>query len=202
MIRVMRNLCAMLLAAALLFTGCGEGTPDPQETVATEESVPTSFALGGTLPELTFTDAQGTEFCVQDILEEKKLVVLNFWFAECGWCRKEFPVMEVAYQYFREDVEILAVNPYDSQEVITAFQKENGLTFPMLSCYEDLADAFGVNGYPTSVCIDREGKISLIHAGAITDAQVFESLFETYTQEGYRSRVYNSIYEIIQSADE
>jgi peroxiredoxin len=194
------SLIACTLSVVLL-AGCGASqereTEKPSVTEATGSTIPTSLTLGATLPDLTFTDGEGRTVSVQSILEEKKLVVLNFWFADCGWCRKEFPVMEVAYQSHREDVEILAVNPYDSEAAIADFQKENSLSFPMLSCSEELAVAFGVNGYPTSVCIDREGKISMIHAGAITDAEVFSRLFETYTSPDYRSRVYNSIYEIM-----
>ena len=197
----MISLVALGLSLTLL-TGCGASSEKETVTTApseaTEATLPTSLTLGATLPELSFTDGEGKTVSVQSLLEEKKLVVLNFWFADCGWCRKEFPVMEVAYQQYRQDVEILAINPYDSEAAIAAFQKENSLSFPMLSCSEELARVFGVNGYPTSVCIDREGKISMIHAGAITDAEVFTRLFETYTSPDYRSRVYNSIYEIME----
>ncbi len=188
--------------SVLLLGGCGasveQETENPSVSNTTKATVPTSLTLGVSLPELTFTDGEGKTVSIQALLKEKKLVVLNFWFADCGWCRKEFPVMEVAYQQYRQDVEILAINPYDSEAAIADFQKENSLSFPMLSCSEELAVAFGVNGYPTSVCIDREGKISMIHAGAITDAEVFSRLFETYTSPDYRSRVYNSIYEIME----
>ena len=202
------RLMAVLALFGLLFAGCSEEkaeqsevqttTQAPQPTDDTANStLPTSTTLGGRAPNLTFTDAQGDTITLESLLGEKKLVVLNFWFADCGWCRREFPVMEVSYQRFREDVEILALNPYDSQQTIAAFQEESSLSFPMLSCSPDLARAFGVNGYPTSVCIDREGTISLIHAGAITDTAVFDKLFETYTASDYRSRVFNSVNELL-----
>lgn len=199
-----RSVIAAVMLLALLFSGCAEEKQEPTSTPETstvpqqsEETVATSTTLGGRVPEMTFTDAQGNEISLETLLQEKKLVVLNFWFADCGWCRKEFPVMEVSYQRYRSDVEILALNPYDSEDTIAAFQEENSLSFPMLSCSRDLAIAFGINGYPTSVCIDREGTISLIHSGAITDTAVFDQLFETYTAEDYRSRVFNSITELI-----
>lgn len=196
------RLWALTVLLALVLCGCSEQEVVPKDTTSATETtpvqtIPTSLNVGSKIPELTFTDAQGKEISVQELLQEKKLVVLNFWFADCGWCRKEFPVMELAYQRFREDVEILAVNPFDSQDVITAFQEENSLSFPMLRCPEELAYAFRVNGYPTSVCIDREGTVSLIHSGAITDVSVFIKLFETYTDENYQSRVFNSVNEIL-----
>ena len=59
--------------------------------------------------------------------------------------------MEVSYQRFREDMEILALNPYDSAADIDAFQKEHSLTMPMGSCSQELAYALGVNGYNSRV---------------------------------------------------
>ena len=199
--RALVRVCAVVSLVVLL-AGCGDPSPVQTEaTLPTEgsmvQAIPTSLTLGGAAPELTFTDAQGNVISLKELLKEKKLVVLNFWFVDCGWCRKEFPVMEVSYQRFRENVEILAVNPYDSREDIAAFREENGLSFPMVSCSEELALVFGINGYPTSVCIDRDGTISLIHSGAITDPSVFDKLFETYTSADYRSRVFNTVQEIL-----
>ena len=104
--------------------------------------------------------------------------------------------MEASYQQYRQDVEILALNPYDSQAAITAFQQEHSLSMPMASCSRDLTVAFGINGYPTSVVIDRDGTICMIHAGAITQKEVFDKLFETFTAEDYTPRLYRSIQDL------
>ena len=149
------------------------------------------------MPELTVTTAQGETLALSELLQQKKMVVLNFWFADCIWCIREFPVMEVAYQKYKQDAEILALNPYDPQQHIPAFQQEHSLSFPMASCSRDLAVTFGVNSYPTSVVIDREGKICLIHTGAITESRVFDKLFATFTAEDYTSKVYHSINELL-----
>ena len=67
----------------------------------------------------------------------------------------------------------------------------------MASCGRDLALAFGIGSYPTSVVIDRDGRICLIHTGAITETQVFNKLFETFTADDYTPKVYNSIDELL-----
>ena len=188
------RILAVLLALSLLLAGCGK-TADPEEVTLPALSGP--IALGDKMPELSVTTTQGETLQLSQLLREKKLVVLNFWFADCIWCIREFPVMEVSYQRFREDMEILALNPYDSASDIAAFQQEHSLTMPMGACSQELAYALGVNGYPTSVVIDREGTVCLIHPGAITDVAVFDKLFETFTAEDYTPKIYNSIDELL-----
>ena len=189
---------AFLLAFALIlcFTGCGsEETPVSTTQTQAEDM---GFSLGQKLPDLTVTTQDGREMNVAQLLGEKKLVVLNFWFESCTWCQKEFPVMELGYQRYKDDVEILAVNPVDGAEDISAFAADSGYGFPMAACSRDLALAFGIGGYPTSVFIDREGRVSLVHAGAITDSNVFYQVFEHYTAEDYTSASYGSISEILE----
>lgn len=193
MTKVCKLFCGALVLAVLL-SGCGAGDTaqtNPAQSTNPQQSGP--LTLGDKMPELTVTTAQGETLALSELLEQKKLVVLNFWFADCIWCIREFPVMEASYQQYRQDVEILALNPYDAPEKIVEFQKDHSLSFPMASCSHDLAMAFGVTGYPTSVVIDRNGTVCMIHPGAITDKKVFDKLFETFTAEDYSPRLYSSI---------
>lgn len=187
-------LCVIL--SLMLLAGCGEKTAPTTEPEVTQQQTE-AFTLGAQMPELTVTTAQGETLLLSDLLEQKKAVVLNFWFADCIWCIREFPVMEASYQKYRQDVEIVALSPYDAPEEIVAFQQEHSLSFPMAACSRDLTIAFGIGSYPTSVVIDRDGRICLIHTGAITQSQVFDKLFETFTAEDYAPRVYNSINELL-----
>ena len=190
---------AILLAFVLMLCFCGcESEKTSISTTQPTDSVDVGFALGQKMPDLTVTTSDGQERNVSQLLQEKKLVVLNFWFENCSWCQKEFPAMELGYQQYKDHVEILAVNPIDGAENVSAFAESSSYSFPMASCSRDLALAFGIGGYPTSVFIDREGRISLIHAGAITDSNVFYQVFEHYTSEDYVSKSYVSIAEILE----
>ena len=193
--------CSKLLSilfALMLLVGCaGSETPETEPGLSLSDQLTGPLALGDQMPELTVTTAEGETLVLSQLLQQKKLVVLNFWYADCIWCIREFPVMEVSYQKYKQDVEILALNPYDASQTIAAFQEEHSLSFPMASCSQDLTMAFGVNGYPTSVIIDREGTICLIHPGAITDVRVFDRLFEVFTAENYAPKLYHSINDLI-----
>lgn len=105
-------------------------------------------------------------------------------------------MLELAYQRYREDVEVLALDPLDTAQEVAAFAQSHSLTMPLAACPNSLATGLGIRSYPTSVFIDRDGIICLIHAGAITDVQVFYDAFETFTAEDYQRKTYNSITEL------
>lgn len=209
----MKKILALLLAVSALLGGCIAG-PTPAETIPpsspatlpTEETAPTNpteetapptgFTPGFVMPDFQVTTAKGEELSLHELLQEKNLVVLNFWFADCPWCLKEFPAIEVSYQRYRSDIEILALNPYDSTSVIASFMEESRLTFPGASCAPELAQRLSVRAYPTSVFIDREGKISLIHTGALSDSRIWDRVFEFYTRDDYRHQVFAHIEDI------
>lgn len=198
--KIIKLLC-ILVSAVMLFAGCAaedvQITEPFQQGTQPDTQYSGPLSLGDKMPELTVTTVNGETLLLSELLQSKKMVVLNFWFADCIWCIREFPVMEASYQQYREDVEILALNPYDAPADIAAFQQEHSLSFPMASCSQDLTMAFGVSGYPTSVVIDRDGTICLIHPGAVTEKQVFDRLFETFTAPDYSPKLYHSISELL-----
>lgn len=197
---MMKRILALALLAVLL-TGCGgagggdaEYSTLPAATPSMDDVFP---GLGGVMPEMTVTTTEGEELTLSELLEEKKLVVLNFWFADCVWCRKEFPVMELAYQRYQEDVEIIALNPVDPAQAIEVFRKSGSLSFPMAECPRSWTVEMGVTAYPTSVFIDRDGVVCLIHTGAITSSEDFYKVFETFTADDYQRKIYRSIDELV-----
>jgi peroxiredoxin len=193
----MKRILALLLMV-LLLAGCAEAGGPEDTTLPPMTDLPTSFkGLGEKMPEMTVNTADGRALKLTEILKEKELVVLNFWFEDCPWCVKEFPVLELAYQNHREDVEILALNPADGAEDVKAFQDKYSLTFPMAACPRSWATECGVSAYPTSVFIDRDGVVCLIHVGAITTAYTWEKVFAAFTGDDYQRRIYTSVEQIL-----
>lgn len=144
------------------------------------------YKLGSLVGDFTVTTPDGTEYVLSELLKEKKAVVLNFWYTQCQPCRNEFPYMQEAYEAYSDEIEILAMNPVNTEnEEIEAFQKELDLTFPMAACDPDWEKAMQLTAYPTTVVIDRFGTIALIHKGSITDAQTFVNIFDFFAAEDY-----------------
>ena len=195
----MKRVVALILAV-LLLSGCTAGAPDatPDAAQPTTGTLPNRFSgLGGQMPELTVNTANGQSLTISQLLQEKKLIVLNFWFEDCPWCLKEFPAMEVAYQKYRDDVQIIALNPADGAEAVKAFQESRGMSISMAACSANLARQCGVAAYPTSLFIDRNGTVCLIHVGAVTTSGAWESLFDAFVGDDYEQKIYNSAEDIL-----
>jgi thiol-disulfide isomerase/thioredoxin len=92
---------------------------------------------------------------------EGKVVFLNFWATWCGPCRQEMPSMEVLYQRFKnQGLEMLAVNYQEGQKDVAAFMKNYKLSFPAgLDSSGQIGGIYGIEAFPTTYIIDREGYI-------------------------------------------
>ena len=159
-----------------------------------------SMKLGDVMPDFTVTTPDGEKVTLSKMLEEKDMVLINFWYTTCSWCVTEFPYMEQAYQQYKDKVGIVAVNPLgESDAAIKAFPSNYSLdlSFPLAACPTSWAASFGITGYPTSVIVDRYGVVTLIESGAITSLNPFTSLFETMTADDYQQKLYGSVGELI-----
>ena len=154
-----------------------------------EELSAATVGVGDVMYDFTVMTADGNEITLSEILETKKLVVLNFWYTTCSWCLEEFPIMNEVYEDYKDDVEIIALDPMDDIASVKTFQEQQRLSFPMASCPASWAAIFGVQGYPTSVFIDRYGVVCLVEAGAITSKRPFISAFDHFTAENYKQKL-------------
>lgn len=184
------------LLLCLSMAGCGESQQEQSTPNKVQDFSGMTLKLGNQMPDFTVRDVDGTEYGLYDLLEQKQMVMLNFWFIDCPYCVMEFPHMDAAYGQYGDSVEILAMNPFDSDEDIQSFGKEEDLHFAL--CGEDLglSDAFGVRGYPTTVIIDRFGIVCLVQAGAVPYEEVFLQVFAHFTADSYETELFNSITEI------
>ena len=150
-----------------------------------------SLGLGDVMYDFSVTTPDGTTVTLSEILKEKKMVMLNFWFSTCGPCASEFPYMEEAYQLYKDNMEIIAMSPsfYDDNASVSAYQKSMGLSFPMAVCNDNWPGAFGITGYPTSIVVDRYGVICLIEVGGVTSLSPFDSTFKHFTADDYQQRL-------------
>lgn len=96
-------------------------------------------------------------------LRGKKAVVLNFWFPSCPPCRAEAPALETLWKQYQNDVELVGVfvpNPVDNEQTALNFLREFGVTYPNITDVKgEAALEYGINGFPTTVFITKEGRV-------------------------------------------
>jgi peroxiredoxin len=90
-----------------------------------------------------------------------RIVLLNFWTTWCPPCRVEMPSMERLHREFMsQGLVVLAVDIRESPKQVARFMKEFRLSFPpLLDTDGEVAARYRVQGIPTTVLIDRGGRI-------------------------------------------
>ena len=163
----------------------------------TDENIPSGklYQLGDVMYDFTVQTCNGQSVQLSKVLEEKRMVLLNFWATWCGPCKSEFPAMQNAYVEEKVVVSVLAVSTTDTQAAVSDYQEENGLTFDMAG-ETDLPSRFGVSAVPVSIVIDRYGVICLIEVVSLDSEKMFTNTFEVFTQDNYQQKLYNSFEEL------
>jgi len=122
--------------------------------------------------DFTLTDLQGRSFNLRE--QRGKAVLLNFWATWCGPCRDEMPYIEKLYRDFKDKgLIVLGVND-EEPEVARSFLAENEITFPSLVDERGGSHwLYRVAGIPTTILIDKEGKIAARLVGYSSGSEDF-----------------------------
>lgn len=85
----------------------------------------------------------------------------------------------------------LSIDPGETEAVLSAYARENGMTFPAGSDNDSrLACAFPVMFIPASVAVYRFGSVAAVETGAMTGAEGLTELFDGFLSDDHpRTRV-------------
>ena len=144
-------------ALAIALTAC-EGKPThtaPNAAAATTPGQP----LAPPAPAFSGRALDGEPLDLVGLRGE--VVLLNVWATWCEPCRKEMPELQVLYARHRErgfQVVGVSVDAARLAAEVRAVVLRFGLRYPNIHDPDNsVSRAFKVNGYPTSVLIDRAG---------------------------------------------
>jgi peroxiredoxin len=126
---------------------------------------------GQMMPDLPLKSLDGKEQTLGSY--RGNTLLLCFFTSWCGPCQAEAPHLEAEYwQKMRPQgvivigIDVAQAEQGDATEKAREFQKRHRLTYPVLVDSDGEAQrAFGVNAFPTTAVVDREGRIRYIEAG-------------------------------------
>lgn len=110
-----------------------------------------------------------------------KIVFLNFWATWCPTCVVEMPSMEKLHQQFKDqNFAMIAVNLKESETQVKSFFEKLQLSFTaLLDSSGEVASGLAVNALPTTLFLDKEGRIMGVALGPREwDNQESIALFE------------------------
>ena len=167
-----------LIGAALgylVFFGLPDRDSEPPSATAVPISVG-GIEIGSDAPDFELTAITGETLSSSEL--RGKVVLLNFWATWCARCRAEMPLLQAAYDAQSDQgLVVLGIDFDEPAELVMEFGNELGLTFPLLlDPGGAVQELFRVRGYPTSVVLDREGRVAAYHIGVLAESQLYDYL--------------------------
>ncbi len=126
-----------------------------------------------------------------DLADERgKVVVLNVYASWCPPCRAEMPtVVELADHADPGEVTYLGVNIRDNDSAARAFGENFGIDFPSFADPSSavllaLSDELGPYSLPSTVVLDRAGRVAALVLGKIPGAVTLQDVVDDVVAEG------------------
>ena len=194
MARRRRLLAGALGALVVVLAGCSTtpATPSATSTTAGYTSADGStktWPVGARTGPVTLsgTDADGT---VRDVAAWRgDVVLLNTWYAGCPPCRAEAPdLVAIANADAPRGLRVLGINSTDAAGTAAAFARQFSLPYPTIidtdgSAIAALQGVVPLNAVPTTVLLDRQGRVAARILGRI-DPSTVRSIVDQLLAEG------------------
>lgn len=185
----------VMAAAVLALTACGgaEATESGAGFVGGDGSIvvidPSDRQPA---PALAGTTLTGEEYVLAD--DRGDIVVLNVWASWCAPCRAEAPELQEVWADVQDQgVRFIGLNTRDSNLAAQRFVETMGLTFPSVEDTDGrlqllFADSLPPQAIPSTLVIDREGRVAARMLGKVSAATLRGVIDEVDTMDSGPAR--------------
>jgi peroxiredoxin len=130
----------------------------------------THIVAGSSAPKFSLKSLDGRDFSLSPSLERGP-VLLAFFKIGCPTCQYAFPFLERLYQRFKNpNISIIGISQ-NGPEKTGNFNKEYGVTFPVLIDEESkgyvVSNAYGLTNVPTIILVDTDGSVIVSSMGFV-----------------------------------
>lgn len=106
-----------------------------------------------------------------------EVVAINYWASWCGPCWEETPMLvRLSREFGNRGFAIVGVatDERTSQEVPSAvrnFVEKLNVSYPIAMMVPMSQMAYGMEGMPTTILVDREGRVAQTYVGALKESR-------------------------------
>jgi peroxiredoxin len=120
------------------------------------------LAVGNEPVQFTVKGIKGEKLSPADF--KGKVLLIDFWATWCGPCVAEMPnVKDVYKKYHSKGFEIVGISLDQSRDKLDAYIQQQGIEWPQYFdgkfWNNDIAQMYGIKSIPTTLLVDRRGKI-------------------------------------------
>jgi len=111
-------------------------------------------------PDFTLQTVEGQEVTLSGL--RGKVVLLDFWATWCGPCKESIPHLTQLYKNYQDkgfELIGMSLDKSGEMEMVRRFVKSMDIPYPIIMTPEDVARNYKITGIPTTVLIDKEGKV-------------------------------------------
>jgi thiol-disulfide isomerase/thioredoxin len=102
-----------------------------------------------------------------------KVAVVDLWATWCHPCAEEVPMYNQLYNAFEgQEVAVVGIAVQSPSGDIPSKVRQLGIKYPVLIGNDQALNAFGrIQGYPTTIVMDKEGKIYKQYLGSVPNKE-------------------------------
>ncbi len=194
-VRAFAAVCATLLAVGLL-AGCASDPLAEQY----RDGADTNYISGNGVYKEFAPDERGKPVVFEGESDSGAAIsskdyagtvyVVNFWYGGCPPCRDEAPDLErLSQDYASQGVAFLGVNTYDQVDTARAFARKWSVSYPSIidvntvAVQSAFAGSVPPNAVPTTLVVDREGRVAARWSGGLSDPSILASMIDRVLAE-------------------
>lgn len=116
-----------------------------------------------------------------------QVVLLDFWATWCPPCVASIPHLQHLHETYSGDgLAVVGVNQEpNAREPVRQFLRRRGLSFPNVAdAGRGVARRYGVYTYPTTVLVDRHGRIARRYRGTVSAARLERDVRDLLAEPG------------------
>lgn len=166
--KIITNIALLLIVALILFVPAAKAVVirGLMSIGLFEPAVETKvISVGKELKDIKFKNANGQVISLADC--KGKVVFLNFWATWCPPCLAEMPAINRFYEQFKnQDVIFILVDADGNLTKSQAYLDRKKYKLPIYAMASDVPQNIFKGTLPTTLVLDRKGRISLHGEGA------------------------------------